>query len=376
MEKDLAYVCNYLKGLIISNIPDDFVIAEPFKHDLPDDELIKGIKAFHTFLYKLYDIIATNDNATKVKQYDPESGEDSIQKCFPIINDIAVVLSSLGTYGRLNTEPRRELVVTSDDLLTPLSATKPPAINKISNKRKMEIFNFLSDIGFHFEDISLSESIDFSYVGTFYVTYENDDFVILGLKLLAETKSNVKSGHQKFMTTFMRGDFYPLANITPKAHTANAREFANSQTPEIRDWVISIEKLLMDNGCKISCFFLSNTNGDGSFSYVSQKSKKTVCRIAMGVNGCLIEIRGNHFNNETNILPELSESMLSIVKSGGCTESVENNPNFKKCRHGGPFKFTYNGENLERCAFGGYVFNLNTSEELALIKRWIKMELA
>jgi len=281
----------------------------------------------------------------------------------------------LGTYGRLEVEPKKELIVIGGDMLTPLSSTKPPAMNKLSSKRKVEVFSYLSDIGFYFEDINLSENINFSKVGTFYVSYENDDYVILGLKLLAEAKMNVKAGYQKFMTTFMRGDFYPLANTTPKAHTASASEFATSQPAEIRDWIVDVEKLLMSNGCKISCFFLSNTNGDGSFSYISQKGKKTVCRIAMGVTGSLVEIRGNHFINEQNILSELPENMLSVVQSGGCGGCAENNPNFKSCRHGGPFKFTYNGENLERCAFGGYVFKLDSSAERKLLKRWIEMEL-
>ncbi|MCL2421196.1 MAG: hypothetical protein FWD03_05000, partial [Defluviitaleaceae bacterium] len=220
------------------------------------------------------------------------------------------------------------------------------------------------------------DSIDFSKIGTFYVTYENDDDVILGLKLMAEAKNNIKSGYQKFMTTFMRGDFYPLANAVPKAHTANVSDFANAQPSEIRDWVVDIEKLLIDNGCKISCFFLSNTNGDGSFSYTSKKGKKTVCRIAMGVQGSLIEIRGNHFANEKNILPELPERMLDIVKSGRCGGCAERNSSFVNCRHGGPFKFTYNGEQLERCAFGGYVFPLDNAADRSLIKKWLEMELA
>ena len=379
MKKDLTYVCNYLKGLIIPDMSDDFVIAAPFKYDLPDEELRKGIAAFHTFLHVLYDSIATEKNeidVAKGAKYDPEFGEDSIHKCFPIINEVAIILSTLGLYGTLETAPRKMLVVNSTDLLTPLSSTKPPAMNKINNKRKRMLFEFLSNLGFYFEGLDFSESIDFSKVRTFYVTYEDDDFVILGMKLLAAAKGNIKSGYQKFMTTFMRCDFYPLANVVPKAHAASASEFANSQPIEIRDWVVDIEKLLMENGCRISCFFLSNTNGDGSFSYISQKGKKTVCRIAMGITGCLIEIRGNHFVNENNILPELPEEMLSVVKSGGCGDCAANNPNFKSCRHGGPIKFIYNGEDLERCAFGGYVFELNDQKKRELLKKWLELELA
>jgi len=353
--QDIACICNYLKGLVIPHTPTDFVVAEPFRHGMSNEELLDGIAAFRTFLYELYDKIAA-------------AGKD-----FAMIHDIAVVLSTIGLYGRLETDIRNELVVVGDDLLIPLSPTKPPAMNKLNNKRKQEVFDYLSEMGFYFENLNLSESIDLTKTGIFYITHENDDRIIIGLKLLAQAKNNIKSGFQKFMTTFMRADFYPLANAVPKAHTATAHEFANSQPPEIREWIIAAEKLLMDNKCKISCFYLSNTNGDGSFSYA--KRGKTICRIAMGMGGSLIDIRGNHFTNESTILPDLPSHMLNTIRQGGCGNCADN-PNFVACRHGGPFKFTYNGENFERCAFVGYTFSLEDALDRDVLKKWLEYELA
>ena len=380
MKKDLADVCNYLKGLVISHTPEDFVIAKPFTHGLSNDELKQGILAFRVFLYGLYDKIAADKDKLDVikgKKYDPETGEDSIQKCFPVINDIAVILATLGIYGKFEAEPKMMLSVNGGDLLASQSSTKPPAMNKISNKRKLEIFNYLSDIGFYFEDLNLSENIDFSKIGTFYVTYENDDFVILGLKLLAEAKENIQSGYQKFTTTFMRGDFYPLANDVPKKHSASAGDFANSQAPEVRDWIVNLENLLISHKCKISCFSLSNTNGSGSFAYASRKGK-TICRINMGIQGSEILIHSNHITDNNNILAELPENMLNIVKnSPGCGKCKERNPDtFVRCRHGGAVKFTYNGKNYKRCVFEGHAFPLNNTTEFALLKKWIEYEIA
>ena len=250
-------------------------------------------------------------------------------------------------------------------------------MNKINNKRKTEVFNYLSDIGFYFEDLNLSENIDFSKAQTFYVTYENDDYLILGLKLLAEAKENIKSGYQKFTTTFMRGDFYPLANAEPKNHMASAAEFANSQSPEIRDWIIDLEKFLIDNGCKIVTFFLSNTDGSGSFAYASRKSNKTVCRIQMGISGSKIVLKGNHFANKNNILSELPENMLNVVRNvRGCGICKEKSPDtFGYCRHGGAYKFKFDGNDYECCVFEGYTFSLNNASERELIKKWIEYEI-
>ena len=379
MKKNLADVCEYLKALIITHTPDDFVVAERFKHGLTDEEIRKGIAAFREFLYVLYDRIACDKDsidAATGKKYNPESGEDSIQKCFPLINDIAVILSTLGQHGKLETEPKMMLTVNGGDLFTPLSSTKPPAMNKISGKRKLEVFNFLFDMGFYFEDINLQEAIDFSKTDTFYVTYENNDFLILGLKLLAEAKENIQSGYQKFTTTFMRGDFYPLANDTPKKHSATSSDFANSQPPEIRNWIVDLDKMLFENKCKISTFYLSNTNGSGSFAYTSRKGK-TICRINMSILGSEIVIHSNHISSENTVLAELPEHMQDIIKNaGGCGGCKARNPDtFVQCRHGGAVVFTFNGKNYERCVFEGYSFSLDKKDERVLLKKLIEYEL-
>lgn len=368
-------VCNYLKGLVIPHMPDDFVIAKPFRHGLDDIELKRGISAFRLFLHQLFDKIATDENITPAKVYAPELGNDSIRDSFPILNDIAVVLFSLGIYGELKTEPRYELTVDGNDLLTPFISKKPSAIKKLNNKRKLELFSFLSDMGFYFEDLNLDNDIDLSKAGTFYITYENDDFLILGLKLIAQALGNIDANFLKLASVFMRCDFYPLANATIKKHTASASAFANPQSSQIRNWIVNLERHLMASGCKISCFSLSNTTGGGSFSYVSRKSKKTVCSINMGILGCEISIHGNHFSNECSILAELPENMLNFIKTGRSICGKMQEPNFK-CKHGGQFKFTHNGETFEICKWGGFNFALSDKSDLPLYRKWIDLELA
>ena len=165
-----------------------------FRHGLTDDELRAGISAFRAFLYKFYDGLAKNKSRFDVKtgaKYAPGAGEASVRKCFPIITDLAVILFLFGIHGRLETDPRKELVVSGDDLLTPLppSTEKYFSLTKLTAKRKLELFEFLSDMGFSFEDANFSGEVDFSKTGTFYVRYDDDDFLIVGLTLLAEAQA-------------------------------------------------------------------------------------------------------------------------------------------------------------------------------------------
>lgn len=379
-KKDLADVCHYLKGTVIPHTPDDFIIGEPFRHGLTDDEIKEGISAFRSFLYKLYDALAASKDAFDIKtgsKYDPDNGVDSIHKHFPIISDLAVILFSFGIQGRLETEPRRELVLSGDDLLIPLppKSEKYYSISKMTGKRKLEVFNFLSDMGFYFEDTNFSEEVDFIKTGTFYVRYEENNFLPVGLKLIAEAQKNIKSDYYKFTTAFMRGDFYPLANTVPKSHVVNIHEFVGSQGSEIRDWILSMDKLLTDGGCK-TIGDIGNFAANGSFAYISRKDKRTICKIDLRISGCEVRPQGNHLANPDNILIELPEIMLDSMKSGKvCGICAENDPNFIHCKHGGPFKFTHDGVYYERCRFDGFRFALNGAAEREVLKKWIELEL-
>jgi hypothetical protein len=377
MKKDITDVCDYLKGLVIPHTPDGFVIAEPFRHGLPNDELVKGISAFRSFLYEFYGKAASDKamfDDEKSKMYDIESGSDSIRDCFPIFNDIAVLLFSLGFYGNLETEPVTRLTVNGGVLYTPFIKGKPSAMKKLSKKRITELLNYLSEMGFYFEGLDLNGLTDLSKTGTFHVKNENDDYIILGLKLISEALGNVKAGFLKLASVFMRCDFYPLADTSPKDHTASAAEYANPQPPKTKAWIAAIEKHLLNNGCKISCFSLSNTNGDGSFSYASKKGSK-VCSIGMDITGCDISIQGNNLLNEqNNILAELPQDMIDSIKKRAQKGVCKANKH--KCKYKDHLKFIHNGEVFLMCRWGGFNFALNDESDFEVYRKWIDMELA
>jgi len=373
---DLADICNHLKAAVIPHTPEDFTIAEAFRLGLPDNELKAGIVAFRAFLYELYDALANSKDRFDVKT---GAKHGTLPARFPIIEDLGAILFQIGFHGKLETEPRNELIVYGADMFHVSKMQKYKHLNKMSKMRKMELFDFLSELGFYFEELDLSNGIDFSKVGTFYVQYENDNSLLTGLKLMALSQANVKAKYDRYSTILMRGDFYPLANEIPKPPTVNIIEYANTQPPSIKEWVIGMNELLSQN-CKVSGevrYFLC----DGIFTYTSRKTKKIVCKIDLRAKSSSAILNANHFETSSNILNQLTEFMLDTMRSKNrnCKNCSELNiPDFVKCPYGGgePYRFSHNGEDFELCRHNGFEFFLNSETDRNVLRNWIELELA
>ncbi|MDR0302652.1 MAG: hypothetical protein LBI04_10120 [Treponema sp.] len=400
MKKDLSFVCNFLKALIIPNMPDDFIVAKPFRHGLTDAEIRKGITAFREFLYALFDKLSADKDKIDAKtgsNYDPfgtYNGSGDIGRCFPSIFDLALILFSLGIHSRLETKPKKRLIIHSKDLPIVIGphGEKHYSLKNITHERKLEMFRLLSELGLCFNGTELSGIIDFSKDTIFHLTSKTDEFMIVGLKLIAESTANTKDYYYIFnmlYPAFLRCDFHPLANAVPKKHTVNIIDYANAHHPEIKKWIMETNSFLTNNDCAI-------THGLGSgseFTYTHKKSKRWICRIYMGFTGCYITPGVNHLKNQDSIISMLPSDMVDIMKSGkgGTKFSIEQcqrrcgNVAFKR------FTFTHNGEEFEgcqyaafmncqfageKCRFTGLKFALDTPINRKLMKKWIEMELA
>ena len=148
-------------------------------------------------------------------------------------------------------------------------------------------------------------------------------------------------------------------------------ELVNLQPSDIKNWIISVDKLLTGGGCKVT------VDNKGNFTYTSKQSNKIVCRITMGESGCSIRPNTNNATNSNNIAAVFPENMLDTMRNArGCGGCAKKNPNFVQCGHGGPYKFTHNGENFEGCRFVGFNFSLDNAAERNLLEKWIECELA
>jgi hypothetical protein len=345
-----------------------------------------GITAFREFLYTLYDKIAADKNKIDmetIEGFDPDA-EDSVHSCFPVFNELAIVLFNLGHHGRLETEAEYTLGVTGSDLLT-LSKPKNEKFQSfitMKAKRKSGLFNLLSELGFIFDGLDFSKEMDFSKVDSFTVKHDNSSLIV-GLKLIAEAqaKADMKISHYHYTAILLRGDFTPLSdknksrnvNIYGDIKDLNFDMYLNPHPPEIKEWVINIDKELTDRGCKV----LGRINNDWSvsFSYIPKGCKKGVCSIIIGVEGCMAAPYGTHFRNEDNMLSRLPDYMIEAMSDYKyeCTGCGERRPDLRTECH---THYTHKGKSYRRCNRYGFDFSLNKAEERDLLKQWIMMELA
>lgn len=342
---------DYWKGIIIPQIPDDFFVSditEPFRHGLSDEDIHDGITAFREFLYQLHD-----KKSAEYKSYDVKKAE-LFDKFLPAL------LFLIGFHGRLETEPRKELIVYGSDLLI-LPNQNSVGINKLSAKKTCELFDFLSDMGFYFEDLFYEDKVDLSKTGQFYVTYENDDNFISGLKLIAEATINIKSDYLLIFNAFMRCDFYSLVNKIPQEHIVKISDFIHMLPPEKREWVIDLDKYLISNGCKI----------DGKikeyivFTYASQKKKKGICVLSFKPTGFTIQLICQNVKNLDEVTPVLPESMLTVLKRKTCSF----------CGCNAPYKISHGSEDFLCCRYTkGFAFSLDSYEEREVLRKWVELE--
>ena len=348
-----ADVCRYLKNIIIKDSLDDFIVTERFRYGLTDDEIRAGIKAFRVFLCDLYDKIAQSAN----------------EKLEIGIHDVTAFLYMVGVQGHLEIEPRRKLSILGRDMLDKTKRKSQPhlLIKKMSAKRVADIFKFLSEMGFYFDSIDFTKPIKLPEIGTFHVINETDEDIIIGLKLIAMAQVNTDTDWDRIQNGFMRCHFLPLANDTPINYDMKMVNYADTQPPEIRDWLLDLDKLLMDNGCTPDAEIVGHAN----VIYNSSK-KKMVCRIDLKITECIITVNTTKASNFDDVAPVLPVGLLAALKEDGC-----------ECGRGckkGPYRIAHNGVEYLSCnnpphKTGGFNVPLNNDENRRIMRKWVEMEL-
>jgi len=341
--------CKYLKNVIIKDSTDDFIIAKRFRYGLTDDEVRTGIKAFRAFLCDLYDKI-------------------EIEKPEIELNEIAAFLYMMGAQSHLEIEPRRELAILGSDMMVKTKRRSQPhlVMKKMSAKRAVEILQFLSKMGFCFDALNYTKPIKLAETGNFRVTNESDGDIIVGLKLIAMAQVNTDTDWDRIQNGFMRCHFLPLASDTPMYYDMKMINFAETQPPEIRDWLLDLDKLLVDNGCTPDAEILSHA------IVIYNSAKKMICRIELKISECIITVNTIKAKNLDNVASVLPADFVTALMEDGC-----------ECGRGckkGPYRIEHNGVEYLSCNNpphkpGGFNVSLGSPENRRIMHKWVEMEL-
>jgi hypothetical protein len=246
----------------------------------------------------------------------------------------------------------------------------------------------LFDLGLRFNGADFSKEVDFTKTGTFYITSDKNNFFPIGLKLIADAMLNNKEHYKLenlFMSIFLRGDFYPLANVKPKKYMSNIEEYVNAQHPDIKKWVINLNLFLLNNDCTM----IQGMGGGSPFTYIKKNTsviQGLVCIIEMGLTGCFIRPGVNHLAKRNNIIDMLSDEMVNMIKS----KENKTNQCFRQTGNMGfaRFTFTHNGNEYEgcrhaglrcqfsgtKCRFTGFKFDLSKPSIRDMMMEWVKLE--
>jgi len=148
-------------------------------------------------------------------------------------------------------------------------------------------------------------------------------------------------------------------------------ELIAHQSAETKDWVIKMNQLLTQHGCKVT------VDKNGNFTYASKQSNKIMCRITMNEKGCTVRPNTIHAAHSDAIQAQPPQPMLDIMQSArGCGGCAKANPAFVSCKHGGPYQFAHNGQQFESCRYVGFNFPTTDAQTRDVLEKWIEKELS
>ena len=330
-EPTLKDYFQHLKHMVVPHNAPGFAIAAPFYFDLSDTELEAGMASYRAFLHKLFDKIAASGERVANKMEVAYRGAESPKAYWTFLDAIAHIIYNLGQASYFESEQIKRLVLDESYWASYKS-------HKIK-KNIRELYLVLGELGFRF--IGADFHTDAQYPKAAVTVEHEDDALITGIKLIAEAQNNVSDKFAKVHNIIMRGDFNPLAECEPAPHTLHLYDFVYFQPPAVMEWVLDIDRWLVNNGCGIEKE-KSNYHTEVRFTYTVKKGKKkmTVCSIHVDVNRCYITLHNHHFTGENSLLSELLDTI----------------------------QYNKSGDN-------GFVFTLNESAPLDLFRKWIEMEI-
>lgn len=188
---DLA-IC--LKKLIPKFIPETYDVDGMFLDVATDEKIRSGVLAFREFLYRLCDVLASDDAISGITKKGKKkfSDETTLTVEFPFVNNIKSILINAIQYGMLS-ETGDALLIKDWTLLSLKRSHNKHSTTKISVPQMLKALRVLSACGMHFEGVDLnSKKPDIDVIE---ITYSDDPLMLIGWQALGRAQLLKSSRH-------------------------------------------------------------------------------------------------------------------------------------------------------------------------------------
>ena len=375
MKDDIKTMMAFSKANIFKDIPDDYAINKDFLCGLPEDAAKKGVLAFRDFLYTFFDYIAeTNEFAPIEKKDENKKAPSGFMAKYPVLRDLYQALLRLGMESNLDIDSSIRLIVGCAKLS---ESFKEARMRKIK-----ESFTHLFALGFDFGDIDIgSKSFKLANYSEITVTYPDNDYVLVGLKIMAEANRAVhpEGASRPVEQILLRCDYHALQGKTTKTRSRKAKsiplkidESLDFLPGEHRQRLLEINDMLTDRGYKYEG---KPVNMGYSFAYISKEKGTVLYTVSADIEKCRIKINADNISKYIDFVKAMPESMYNAVKNNGWGCAKTHNPDACNPRCKGGFCFTLDGEEYSKCRGGSFVIDINLTQDAGILKQWLINEI-
>lgn len=181
MQKPLRDIARHLKNIMLSKMTGTHEVKPTFADMFSNESIRKGINAHWEFMNRLCDDLSINgDKYDKPKRIaHPFSDRVSLPSNYPFLKNIENVLIAIAIKGKINK---------SGDSLIVDSAKFRADLAKIPTAKVSECMSCLTDNGFCFSGIDLTNSKAAFDSEVFEVSYPENPAVLTGIKVMTQAK--------------------------------------------------------------------------------------------------------------------------------------------------------------------------------------------
>jgi len=319
MHRPINEMAVYLKNLLPPTIPEAFAVNPEFTEGINCADIHKSVPAFKEFLHHLYDhLIIAGIPFDKPKR---ESHYTNINSSYPFILHLAVIMMNMGLNGKLSSQLDSLLL----DELETLTAANSVSSQKIPDKRKVEIVQFLTDCGLRFDGLDISgKKLAVIPNVPIIVTCPKNPAMLVGMKVMALAQHGIGSKYND--EVFLRCDWRTLAyNKDSNKKGANPsdllpilKDLTHSLPADVQGFLLKLHTDYMSLNYKCDTYIGSDTR----FEYFCRSKELWRYNLTLN-NSHFITIKAQNTDKYPDIVSNLPDRLQAGIARGyGCGKKM------------------------------------------------------